>query len=77
MKAACHCNCQLSFRFGGCQTSCQIKNAWRAQVEWQLAVQRVQCRKEVQWVGRDFDLHVHKKLMCVNVSGGNAGECFI
>lgn len=38
MKAACHCNCQLSFRFGGCQTSCQIKNAWRAQVEWQLAV---------------------------------------
>lgn len=27
-----HCNCQLSFRFGGCQTSCQIKNA---QLEWQ------------------------------------------
>lgn len=30
----------------------------------------VECRKEVQWVGTDFDLHAHKKVMCVNVSGG-------
>lgn len=35
----------------------------------------VECRKEVQWVGRDFDLHVHKKLMCVNVCECVLEEC--